>query len=80
LIIKISSVDKAAQIAKEAANRWTGTSKRMADTLSSRLLTSKHYFIDNVFSIQSHCADKFGIDKTEFNRNFGISDDFDNIA
>lgn len=49
---------KVAQIAKDAANRWT----------------------DNVFAIQSHCVDKFGIEKNEFNRNFGINDDFDSIA
>ncbi|KAM3581342.1 Meiotic nuclear division protein 1 [Umbelopsis sp. WA50703] len=34
---------------------------------------------DNIFSIQSHCVDKFGIEKSDFNRNFRISDDFDNI-
>ncbi|KAI9285793.1 meiotic nuclear division protein 1 [Umbelopsis sp. AD052] len=34
---------------------------------------------DNIFTIQSHCVDKFGIERSEFNRNFGISDEFDNI-
>ncbi|KAG2187277.1 hypothetical protein INT44_004962 [Umbelopsis vinacea] len=55
--------DKAARAAKEAANRWTG-------------MESLH---NNIFTIQSHCVDKFGIERSEFNRNFGISDEFDNI-
>jgi hypothetical protein len=37
-LLNVSSVDKAAQIAKEAANRWTGTSKRMADTIALTLI------------------------------------------
>ncbi|PWA02915.1 hypothetical protein BB558_000916 [Smittium angustum] len=34
---------------------------------------------DNTFILQSWCRDKFNIDQSDFNKQFGIKDDFDNI-
>lgn len=50
-------IEHAAQIAKDAANRWT----------------------ENVWEMQSYCVNKFGIDRTAFDQQFGIPDDFDTI-
>ncbi|KAJ2964392.1 hypothetical protein NQZ79_g595 [Umbelopsis isabellina] len=68
---------KAAETAKEGANRWTGTKIPVTTLLEAN--TNKTLFLDNIFAIQSHCVAKFGIEKSDFNRNFRISDDFDNI-
>ncbi|KAJ3054296.1 Meiotic nuclear division protein 1 [Rhizophlyctis rosea] len=34
---------------------------------------------DNIFALQSYCNRKFNISAQDFNRQFGISDDFDSI-
>ncbi|KAI1319781.1 hypothetical protein EDD11_003166 [Mortierella claussenii] len=34
---------------------------------------------ENIFVFQSYCVDKFGVDRQEFNKNFGISDDMDTL-
>ncbi|KAL1916795.1 uncharacterized protein VTP21DRAFT_5499 [Calcarisporiella thermophila] len=49
--------EKAAQIAKEGANRWT----------------------ENVWTLQSYCFNKFNMERSRFNKEFGISEDFDTI-
>ncbi|KAJ3090885.1 Meiotic nuclear division protein 1 [Physocladia obscura] len=55
--ILIEAKEKAAEVAKQAANRWT----------------------DNIFCLQSFCSNKFTIEKSVFNKQFGISDDLDNL-
>ncbi|CAO3681809.1 unnamed protein product [Umbelopsis ramanniana] len=52
---------------------------RAKDKAARAAKDAANRWTDNVFTIQSHCVDKFGIEKSEFNRNFGISDEFDNI-
>ncbi|KAG0167026.1 Meiotic nuclear division protein 1 [Apophysomyces sp. BC1034] len=49
--------EKAAVVAKEAANRWT----------------------ENVWTIQSYCVNKFGMERQMFNQSFGIDDEFDTL-
>ncbi|KAF9123806.1 Meiotic nuclear division protein 1 [Mortierella sp. 14UC] len=34
---------------------------------------------ENIFVFQSYCVDKFGVDRQEFNRNFGIPEDLDTL-
>ncbi|KAG0325204.1 Meiotic nuclear division protein 1, partial [Podila humilis] len=34
---------------------------------------------ENIFVFQSYCVNKFNVDRQEFNRNFGISDDLDTL-
>lgn len=34
---------------------------------------------DNIFSLQSFCSNKFSLAKSDFDSQFGIPDDFDNI-
>ncbi|ORX97534.1 meiotic nuclear division protein 1 [Basidiobolus meristosporus CBS 931.73] len=48
---------KAADVAKEAANRWT----------------------ENIFILQSYCCNKFNIERSEFDKQFQIPEDFDTI-
>ncbi|KAK9688267.1 Meiotic nuclear division protein 1 [Basidiobolus ranarum] len=48
---------KAADIAKDAANRWT----------------------ENIFILQSYCCNKFNIERSEFDKQFQIPEDFDTI-
>ncbi|KAJ1644407.1 Meiotic nuclear division protein 1 [Dispira simplex] len=55
--VLLKAKERAAQQAKDAANRWT----------------------DNVFILQSYCSNKFMIPAADFNRQFGIPEDFDNI-
>ncbi|KAG0378153.1 hypothetical protein BGX24_004619 [Mortierella sp. AD032] len=33
----------------------------------------------NIFVFQTYCVDKFGVDRQEFNRNFGIPEDLDTL-
>ncbi|CEG67239.1 hypothetical protein RMATCC62417_03700 [Rhizopus microsporus] len=47
--------EKAAAIAKEAANRWT----------------------ESIWEMESYCVKKFNMDRTAFEQNFGIPEDFD---
>ncbi|GAA5798623.1 hypothetical protein HPULCUR_004028 [Helicostylum pulchrum] len=49
--------EKAAQIAREAANRWT----------------------ENIWEMQSYCINNFGIERSTFDQQFGIKDDFDTV-
>ncbi|KAG2234432.1 hypothetical protein INT48_007180, partial [Thamnidium elegans] len=49
--------EKAAQIAREAANRWT----------------------ENIWEMQSYCVNNFGIERSAFDQQFGIKDDFDTV-
>ncbi|KAJ1957544.1 Meiotic nuclear division protein 1 [Dispira parvispora] len=55
--VLLKAKERAAQQAKDAANRWT----------------------DNIFILQSYCSNKFMIPAADFNRQFGIPEDFDNI-
>ncbi|KAK3830010.1 MAG: meiotic nuclear divisions 1 [Linnemannia gamsii] len=34
---------------------------------------------ENIFVFQTYCVDKFGVDRQEFNRNFGIPEDLDTL-
>lgn len=49
--------EKAAQIAREAANRWT----------------------ENIWEMQSYCVNNFGIERSAFDQQFGLKDDFDTV-
>ncbi|KAJ3026490.1 UNVERIFIED_CONTAM: Meiotic nuclear division protein 1 [Siphonaria sp. JEL0065] len=53
----IDAKEKAAEIAKAAANRWT----------------------DNIFSLQSHCREKFMMPVSDFCRNFQIPEELDSL-
>ncbi|KAJ1981768.1 Meiotic nuclear division protein 1 [Dimargaris xerosporica] len=55
--VLLQAKERAANKAKDAANRWT----------------------DNIFILQSYCVNKFGVDTADFNKQFGITDDFDNL-
>lgn len=45
---------------------------------SAPLLPSRaHPSPDNIFTLRSWAADKFNVEKTEFNKNFAIPADFD---
>ncbi|KAJ1984482.1 Meiotic nuclear division protein 1 [Dimargaris verticillata] len=55
--VLLKAKERAANEAKDAANRWT----------------------DNIFIIQSYCVNKFGVETADFNKQFGITDDFDNL-
>lgn len=50
-------IEKAAQVAKNAANRWT----------------------ENVWEIQSYCVNNFNMQRSDFDKQFGIDDNFDTI-
>lgn len=34
---------------------------------------------DNIFLLQQYCTNNLGVDKNDFNAQFGIDDDFDNV-
>ncbi|PVU99668.1 hypothetical protein BB560_005471, partial [Smittium megazygosporum] len=41
--------------------------------------TAANRWTDNIFILQSWCRDKFNIETSTFNKQFGLPDDFDNI-
>ncbi|KAF9389488.1 hypothetical protein CPB97_011232 [Podila verticillata] len=63
--------------------------KRYADSDPTLLEAQKKYsqvakeavnkWTENIFVFQSYCVNKFNVDRQEFNRNFGISEDMDTL-
>ncbi|OZJ01649.1 hypothetical protein BZG36_05207 [Bifiguratus adelaidae] len=43
-------------------------------------LDAANRWTDNIFLLQSYCVNTFNMEKSDFNANFGINDDFDNIT
>jgi hypothetical protein len=41
--------------------------------------TAANRWTDNIFTVQGYCANNFGINRSAFNEQFGLSDDFDYI-
>ncbi|KAG0045699.1 Meiotic nuclear division protein 1 [Gryganskiella cystojenkinii] len=52
----------------EAQKKFSGIAKDAANR-----------WTENIFSFQSYCVDKFNLDRQEFNRNFGLSDEMDTL-
>ncbi|GJJ76745.1 hypothetical protein EMPS_09104 [Entomortierella parvispora] len=52
----------------EAQKKFSGIAKDAANR-----------WTENIFTFQSYCVDKFNVDRQEFNRNFGISDEMDTL-
>jgi len=52
---------------------WLSSCRRVTDRISV------HFDIENIFVFQSYCVNKFNVDRQEFNRNFGISEDMDTL-
>lgn len=52
---------------------WLSSCRRVTDR------TLVHFDIENIFVFQSYCVNKFNVDRQEFNRNFGISEDMDTL-
>ncbi|KAG0203997.1 Meiotic nuclear division protein 1 [Mortierella sp. GBA30] len=52
----------------EAQKRYSQVAKEAANR-----------WTENIFTFQSYCIDKFNVDRQEFNRNFGISDEMDTL-
>lgn len=81
--------EKYSMIAKEAANRWTG--KRTGNIIVTWPFYSLENLsanapiptyprrIENIFTFQSYCVNKFNVDRQEFNRNFHIDDEMDTL-
>ncbi|KAF9309254.1 hypothetical protein BG003_009959 [Podila horticola] len=63
--------------------------KKYADSDPTLLEAQKKYsqvakeavnkWTENIFVFQSYCVNKFNVDRQEFNRNFGISEDMDTL-
>ncbi|KAG0094870.1 hypothetical protein BGZ93_006664 [Podila epicladia] len=74
----------------EALNKKLQTElKQYADSDPALLEAQKKYsqvakdavnkWTDNIFVFQSYCVNKFNVDRQEFNKNFGISEDMDTL-
>jgi hypothetical protein len=84
-------LEKYSQIAKDAANRWTGKLALSVDVILYAEACSllrlplklipfcSSISIENIFTFQSYCVDKFMVDRQEFNRNFNIPEDLDTL-
>ena len=65
------------RIAVDATNRWTGKHSR---SISASLYNTLHAVnADNVFSVKSWCKNKFGLEDSAIDKQFGIPGDFDYI-
>ncbi|KAG0026502.1 Meiotic nuclear division protein 1 [Podila clonocystis] len=63
--------------------------KQYADSDPTLLEAQKKYsqvakeavnkWTENIFVFQSYCVNKFNVDRQEFNRNFGVSEDMDTL-
>jgi hypothetical protein len=65
----LTRAEKRAVLAKDAANRWTGEAVFGCLPASSSILTTT---ADNIYSIESWCKKKCGLDSSTFQRQFGV--------
>eukprot|EP00761_Pharyngomonas_kirbyi_P003153 gb/GECH01003157.1/.p1 GENE.gb/GECH01003157.1/~~gb/GECH01003157.1/.p1 ORF type:complete len:206 (+),score=55.33 gb/GECH01003157.1/:1-618(+) len=50
------------------------------DDITKTSLEAANRWTDNIFNIQSYCTQKLGILESDFNKNFGIPEDFDYVS
>lgn len=51
--------------------------QKRADSMKSKVAANR--WTDNIFTLQSYCANNFAIDRSQFNEQFSIPEDFDYI-
>ncbi len=62
-----------ANVAKAAANRWTGKNEQVVDDYCNFV------FADNIFSAKQWCKTKFQLEEKQLNKQFAIPDELDYV-
>ena len=66
-------------VAVEAANRWTGGCDRLLHVCLHSLTCCTPWPAENVFAMKSWCKNKFGVEESQIDKQFGIPEDMDYI-
>lgn len=68
--------EKAIVVCKEAVNRWTGRCMVIPRVC---IYLTMIVTLENIWTMQSHCTNKYGIPRDEFNKAFNIDSELDTI-
>ncbi|PVU95172.1 hypothetical protein BB561_001994 [Smittium simulii] len=82
LELKLAELEKTFQEQTATIDRFKECDPDTLNALKSKSVIAKaaaNRWTDNIFIIQSWCRDKFNIETSDFNKQFGIDENFDNI-